>query len=99
MVTRGKVKKHDELTPKQREIFRELEQIASLLRLDYGQIKEYEREERTPRLKDLGAHMILEVIPNTFTGQKTDPRAAYVLRWIAGRRAGIPEFDPPYVIV
>jgi hypothetical protein len=49
--------------------------------------------------KDLGAHAFLEVIPNTLTGQKTDPRAVYVLRWIAGRHAGVPEFDPPYVIV
>ena len=48
--------------------------------------------------KDLGAHALLEVIPNTFTGTLTDPRQVYVLRWMAGRRAGIPEFDPPYTI-
>lgn len=49
--------------------------------------------------KDLSAHTFLEVIPNTLTGQKTDPRAVYALRWTAGRQAGVPEFDPPYVIV
>jgi len=49
--------------------------------------------------KDLGAHAILEVIPNKLTGGLTDPRQVYVLRWIAGRRAGIPEFDPLYTIV
>lgn len=49
--------------------------------------------------KDIAAHTILEVIPNTLTGQKTDPKNVYVLRWIAGRKAGVPEFDPPYVIV
>lgn len=49
--------------------------------------------------KDLAAHALLEVLPNTLTGGKTDPAMVYVLRWIAGRRAGFPEFDPPYVIV
>ena len=49
--------------------------------------------------KDLAAHALLEVIPNTLTGALTDPRKVYVLRWIAGRRAGVPEFNPPYVIV
>lgn len=49
--------------------------------------------------KDLGAHAILEVIPNGLTGGLTDPRQVYVLRWIAGRHAGIPEFDPLYTIV
>lgn len=49
--------------------------------------------------RDLGAHALLEVIPNKFTGSLSDPRQVYVLRWIAGRRAGIPEFDPPYTLV
>ena len=48
--------------------------------------------------KDLGAHLILEVLTNAFGGV-TDPQVVYMLRWIAGRRAGIPEFDPLYVIV
>jgi hypothetical protein len=49
--------------------------------------------------KDLGAHALLEVIPHAVTGSRTDPREVYVLRWIAGRRAGVPEFEPPYTIV
>jgi hypothetical protein len=49
--------------------------------------------------KDVAAHTFLEVIPNALTGRRTDPAVVYVLRWIAGRQAGIPEFDPPYVIV
>ena len=49
--------------------------------------------------KDLGAHALLEVIPNSASGSLTDPRQVYVLRWIAGRRAGVPEFDPLYTIV
>jgi hypothetical protein len=48
--------------------------------------------------KDLGAHLILEVVTNAFGGV-TDPRVVYMLRWIAGRRAGVAEFDPLYVIV
>jgi hypothetical protein len=48
--------------------------------------------------KDLAAHTLLEVISNGLSGCLTDPRQVYVLRWIAGRRAGIPEFDPPYLI-
>ena len=47
--------------------------------------------------KDSGAHLLLEVAVNAF-GSVTDPRAVYALRWIAGRRAGIPEFDPLYTI-
>jgi hypothetical protein len=46
--------------------------------------------------KDLLAHALLEVLPNSVSGGKTDPVTVYVLRWIAGRRAGVPEFNPPY---
>jgi hypothetical protein len=49
--------------------------------------------------KDLGAHGLLEVIPNRMTGGLTDPEFVYVLRWLAGRHAGVPEFNPPYTIV
>lgn len=48
--------------------------------------------------KDLAAHALVEVLPNTISGGKTDPRSVYVLRWMAGRHAGVPEFDPPYTI-
>jgi hypothetical protein len=48
--------------------------------------------------KDPGAHAILEVLPHAFSHGKTDPRVVYVLRWIAGRHAGVPEFDPLYTI-
>jgi hypothetical protein len=49
--------------------------------------------------KDIGAHTLLEVLPNTISGRLTDPKQVYMLRWIAGRHAGVPEFDPPYTIV
>jgi len=53
--------------------------------------------------QDQLSHGILEVVPNLITrklGGKglTDPYSVYVLRWIAGRQAGIPEFAPPYTI-
>ena len=48
--------------------------------------------------KDLAAHALLEVVVNGISGSLTDPRQVYVLRWMAGRHAGVPEFDPPYVI-
>jgi hypothetical protein len=49
--------------------------------------------------KDLLAHALLEVAANQLTHTLTDPRQVYVLRWIAGRRANIPNFSPPYGIV
>ena len=45
--------------------------------------------------KDLLAHFFEEVLPNKFTGGLTDPRAVYVLRWMAGKQAGS-EFNPLY---
>ena len=48
--------------------------------------------------QDLAAHTLLEVIPNSITHGLTDPKKVYVLRWIAGRHAGISDFDPPYTI-
>jgi hypothetical protein len=49
--------------------------------------------------KDLAAHFFLEVIPGFIPGNLTNPVDVYVLRWIAGRHAGVPEFDPPYTVV
>jgi len=48
--------------------------------------------------KDLLAHGILEVAVNGLTHTLSNPRQAYVLRWIAGRHAGVPAFNPPYTI-
>ncbi len=49
--------------------------------------------------KDLGAHALLEVLVNHITHSVTDPVQVYQLRWIAGKEAGVPEFDPPYRLV
>ena len=48
--------------------------------------------------QDLAAHAIFEVIPNALTHSLTDPTEVYVLRWIAGQTAGVPEFAPLYTI-
>jgi hypothetical protein len=47
--------------------------------------------------KDLVSHFFIEVLPNKFTGGLTDPRAVYVLRWMAGRQAGS-DFNPLYTM-
>ena len=48
--------------------------------------------------QDEAAHTILEVIPNAITHGLTNPKNVYVLRWIAGKHAGVAEFAPPYTI-
>ena len=49
--------------------------------------------------RDIGAHAILEVLVNHVTHSITDPVQVYMLRWIAGKEAGLPEFDPLYRLV
>jgi len=48
--------------------------------------------------KDLGAHAILEIVANTLSGSLVDPRQVYALRWMAGRHAAVPDFEPPYFL-
>jgi hypothetical protein len=48
--------------------------------------------------KDPLAHALLEVVFNALTHTLTNPAEVYVLRWIAGQTAGIPEFAPLYTI-
>jgi hypothetical protein len=48
--------------------------------------------------KDRAAHALLEVVTNKLTDSLTDPQQVYVLRWIAGRHAGVPNFEPPYTL-
>lgn len=56
--------------------------------------------------KDAGAHLLLEVFPNTLkqwrhgknsAASLTDPRKVYGMRWIAGKRFGRP-FEPLYTL-
>jgi hypothetical protein len=49
--------------------------------------------------KDLAAHFFLEVVVNAITHTITDPKQVYLLRWIAGQHSGVPNFNPPYVIL
>lgn len=48
--------------------------------------------------KDTAAHIVLELLPNALEHMLTDPVMVYMLRWIAGRTAGIPDFVPLYTI-
>jgi len=49
--------------------------------------------------KDLAAHALFEVLANKVTHSLTNPEEVYVLRWVAGRHAGVPDFNPPYWFV
>jgi hypothetical protein len=46
--------------------------------------------------KDVAGHVMFEA--EATTKRLIDPMNVYVLRWMAGRRAGMPEFNPPYSI-
>jgi hypothetical protein len=48
--------------------------------------------------RDPGAHAILEVAANALTHSLTNPVEVYVLRWIAGQHAGVPQFVPLYTL-
>ena len=49
--------------------------------------------------RDLVAHGLGEVIPNTVTHGLTDPKVVYSLRWIATKREShLPEFNPLYTV-
>jgi len=48
--------------------------------------------------QDHAAHLIFEVLPNELTHSLTNPTEVYVLRWMAGRHAGVAEFAPMYTI-
>jgi hypothetical protein len=49
--------------------------------------------------KDLGAHGLVEVIPNAITHDLTDPKVVYSLRWMAAKREPhLPEFNPLYTV-
>jgi hypothetical protein len=49
--------------------------------------------------KDLLAHGVLEVLPNTLTGHLTEPEDAYQHRWNAAINSGTGDFAPPLTIV
>ena len=49
--------------------------------------------------RDLVAHGLGEVIPNTVTHGLTDPKVVYSLRWVATKREShLPEFNPLYTV-
>lgn len=53
------------LTSKQRSLTKELDEIASLLRLNYREIQQYERESWTPRLQHVKRHFVRGSIHST----------------------------------
>ncbi len=63
-----------------------------------GEIQCVKLEPDIDYYQDPLAHAILEVIPNHFTQGLTNPVPVYALRWMAGRRFGLGDFDPLYSI-
>ncbi len=55
------------LSPTQRRLLRELDDIVALLRLNYREIEAYEPEERLPRLKIVRDHLIRGEIVMAYT--------------------------------
>jgi hypothetical protein len=57
----------DVLTRKQQSLVHELDELSSLLGLDYQKIKEYERESRTPHLERMKKHFIIGEVITQYT--------------------------------
>jgi hypothetical protein len=57
----------DKLTSHQRTLVQELDEITDLLRLDYPNIKDIEKEARTPRLEQIKRHLIIGEVVRHYT--------------------------------
>jgi hypothetical protein len=60
-------KSTDRLTRHQRRLVAEIEEIASMLKLDYADIKSYERAARTPLLEMIRRRLILSEVISSYT--------------------------------
>lgn len=59
--------KKETLTKRQRKLITELEDLSSLLRLDYQNIEDYEPESRTPRLERMKRHFVVGEVVAQYT--------------------------------
>ena len=59
--------KNDPLTRKQKVLVQELDEIAGVLGLDWQNIKEYERDSRTPHLERMKRHIIIGEVISQYT--------------------------------
>lgn len=57
----------DSLTKRQNSLIRELDELSSLLRLDFQKIKDYERDSRTPHLERMKKHFIIGEVVTQYT--------------------------------
>jgi hypothetical protein len=57
----------DRLTKRQRHLVGELQEIASLLKLDYQEIKSYDRSARTPLLEVMRRKFIVSEVITSYT--------------------------------
>ncbi len=67
MVKATQQKPADSLTSYQRKLVEELSETADLLGLDFQNIKEYEREARTPHLERIKRHLIIGEVVRQYT--------------------------------
>src|SRR6266481_3429434 len=58
---------HDQLTAYQRQLISEIEELASSLKLDYGDIHSYERDARTPLLEMMRRKLIISEVITSYT--------------------------------
>jgi len=57
----------DSLTKKQKSLLAEVEKISDLLGLDWSNIKDYERDSRTPHLERMKRHLIIGEVVMQYT--------------------------------
>jgi hypothetical protein len=67
MAIKGSRRTSDDLTAKQRRLVHELEEIASLLKIDYQDIRSYERAARTPVLEMMRRKFIISEVITSYT--------------------------------
>ena len=65
--TRKTRKSADRLTAHQLKVFREVEEIASMIKLDYPYILAYKHDARTPIIEHMGRKMILSEVITRYT--------------------------------
>ena len=77
-------KVRDRLTPRQHRIATELAEIAFLLKVDYANIKSYERAARTPLLEMMRRKLILSEVITSYT--LTDEHLSSIVEAFGGRK-------------
>jgi len=78
------------LTPKQKKLVRELDQIADSLRLDYQNVSQWDENWRTPRLEGVKRHLIIGEVIISYT-LIDELLNMIICRFFFGRRRTFPQ--------